>query len=229
MGGSDAIGIMCKLPVAGQVKTRLIPRLGAGGACLLAEALLADAVAQTLRIASRCEATPYVFYAPVGAGEAMRRLVPRSFFLASQPDADLGERMRSACATMLSREHARVLLYGTDCPTRPDEHFDLAFAGLLAADVVMSAAPDGGYGLIGLSRACDELFAPMAWSTSIVAAQTRQRAGEVGRRLHELPVWADVDTPEDLDRLIADLRGNSEEAAPPQHTRRALRALGLLP
>ena len=57
--------------------------------------------------------------------------------------------------------------------------------------------------LIGLRRSDPRLFEDIAWGTSAVAAQTRERFAALGRILRELPVLWDVDRPEDLPRLYA--------------------------
>lgn len=65
-------------------------------------------------------------------------------------------------------------------------------------DVVLGPCEDGGYYLLGLRRPCPTLFDRIDWGGADVADQTRQRAKEAGVRLSELPVWYDLDRPEDL-------------------------------
>jgi hypothetical protein len=54
-------------------------------------------------------------------------------------------------------------------------------------------------------------------STSTVAADTLERAEEQGLRVACLPRWYDVDTYEDLSRLIEELSSQPDHIA--QHTR----------
>ena len=72
---------------------------------------------------------------------------------------------------------------------------------------------DGGYYLLGLKTAHRRLFEDIAWSTERVAAQTLERAREIGLDVHMLPVWYDVDDVEGLRRLHGEL-GSARRSAP---------------
>jgi uncharacterized protein len=58
--------------------------------------------------------------------------------------------------------------------------------------MVLGAADDGGYYLIGLKRPHASLFREIAWSTDQVGRQTLQRAA-AGLGTVLLPSWFDVD------------------------------------
>ena len=58
----------------------------------------------------------------------------------------------------------------------------------------------------------------MAWSTADVMPETIGRAEAKGLKVATLPLWFDVDTAEDLERLKASLQNAQEDAA--RHTRR---------
>jgi glycosyltransferase A (GT-A) superfamily protein (DUF2064 family) len=60
--GSQAVAVIAKAPVAGQVKTWLIPQLGPEGAARAAAAMLAD----TLATVARLDADRFLCYAPAG-------------------------------------------------------------------------------------------------------------------------------------------------------------------
>jgi hypothetical protein len=68
-------------------------------------------------------------------------------------------------------------------------------------DAVFVPAFDGGYALVGLTRPAPTLFMGMTWSTSLVMAQTRERARQAGLQWTELPAVADIDVPDDLIHL----------------------------
>jgi glycosyltransferase A (GT-A) superfamily protein (DUF2064 family) len=165
---------------AGQVKTRLIPLLGAEGAARLHARL----VARTLATA-----------------HAARLGGVRLWPARRQRGADLGERMRLAFLRTLRRS-ARVLLLGTDCPVLRAADLRRAARWLAGgADAVFAPAEDGGYALIGLRRLSPRLFAGVEWGSARVMAQTRERLAGLGWRWRELPEVWDVDRPEDVARL----------------------------
>ena len=72
-------------------------------------------------------------------------------------------------------------------------------------DCVLGPAADGGYYLIALRRPCPALFEGIDWGTPRVLEQTVDRLRQAGLSLHLLPVWYDVDTPDDLAFLRGDL------------------------
>jgi len=80
---------------------------------------------------------------------------------------------------------------------------------LAKADVVIGPTDDGGYYLIGVGRRQPALFDGIPWSTSATRAATEARARDLGLSVLLLPRWFDVDTPEDLQRLRADLAGHA--------------------
>ena len=202
--GGSAVLIFAKAPVPGQVKTRLIPVLGADGAARLAERL----IAWCLDAAVAARVGPVELWCtPDAAHPACLAMAARhGIRLAVQGKGDLGERMAHALADALAR-YPHALLIGTDCPSF--EAADLCQAAAWLAegqDAVLGPVEDGGYWLTGLSRPQPALFEGIAWSTRGVMAATRERPRALGLRWAELPVHWDLDRPEDLARLQADLR-----------------------
>lgn len=76
--------------------------------------------------------------------------------------------------------------------------------------VVLGPADDGGYYFIGMKAPHAHLFEDVAWSTDIVAEQTRARVEALGLELVELEPWYDVDDAAALRRLL-------REVSPPRH------------
>ena len=72
-----------------------------------------------------------------------------------------------------------------------------AFVTLHTADVVIGPATDGGYYLIGMSRAHDVLFADVPWSSPLTLGVTLDRAQAAGLRVALLQPLSDVDTADD--------------------------------
>jgi len=187
--------VFAKAPVPGEVKTRLIPALGAQGAAALqarltrraVETALAANVAPVELWCSPDDRHPFFHELPVA-----RRV---------QRGTDLGERMADALCTALAQSRFAILI-GTDCPTLTDDYLrDAAECLALGEDAVLGPAEDGGYVLIGLRRCEARLFEGIAWGTAEVLAATRARLAECGFHWHELPTLWDVDRVDDLARL----------------------------
>jgi len=195
-----SIAIFAKAPIAGFVKTRLIPRLGADGAAALQQRL----IEQTVRVACEVELAQVVLWCTPDCGhDVFKSLAARyPITLETQSGADLGARMHRAI--LAGAEAGPVLLIGTDCAVLTVEVLSRAAELFRAgADAVIVPVEDGGYVLIGLKRPTPELFAGIAWGRSTVMGETRARAREAGIRLEELPVLWDIDRVEDYERAVA--------------------------
>jgi rSAM/selenodomain-associated transferase 1 len=217
-----AVAIMAKAPHAGQVKTRLCPPLSPDEAAALYRCFLLDKIEQ-VRMLERV--SPVVAFTPKDSREIFGTLAP-DFSLLPQRGPDLGDRLAEILERLLASGHQGAVAIDSDTPTLPVTLLQQAVDLLAApgADVVLGPTEDGGYYLIGLRAPQPELFVEMPWSTPDVLPETRNRARRRGLRLVQLQPWYDVDTPEDLDRLRAELARFNEPGAP--HTRRFFQALG---
>jgi len=117
----------------------------------------------------------------------------------------VGERMENAFRQAFTRGFSRVVLIGSDIPDLPSPLINEALAALRMHDAVIGPARDGGYYLIGFRNDTffPAVFSGIAWSTGAVFRSTMQAFGKAGQRVHELPLWQDVDTIEDLKDLAA--------------------------
>ena len=227
------IAVFAKAPVAGRVKTRLIPLLGDQGAAAVHQQMLLHA----LQIASA--ATPgQVSLWTSGTPDHPFLTMCKTRFSAlqfEQIEAPLGARM-AACLAQLSQQHQRVLLIGSDCPVLSATDLQCADAALQSgAKMVFTPAEDGGYVLVGLRQmvekvensstrqiryraAVDELirtepdtaeagyaaFDDIAWSTADVMRQTRERLAVQGWRAGR--DWAEMPMRWDVDEPADFLR-----------------------
>ena len=224
-----ALGLMAKAPLAGEVKTRLVPPLTAPEAAELNVCFLRDMAANIATLSETTAASGLVVYTPAGAESAFDGVLPAGFDLLVQRGASLGERLCNATGDLLQQGYGAVCLINSDSPTLP-QSFLLRAIELLARDgdrVVLGAAEDGGYYLIGLKHAHQHLFEGIAWSTPEVFAHTRQRAAEIDLAVELLPPWYDVDNAETLNRLCDDLffAEASDAAYPAPFTRAFLASL----
>ena len=224
-----ALGLMAKAPLEGEVKTRLVPPLTAGEAAALNICFLRDMAANINSISETESASGLVVYTPAGAESAFDGVLPERFAFLAQRGATLGERLCNATDDLLRQGYGAVCLINSDSPTLPKSILIRALRSL-AIDgdrVVLGAAEDGGYYLIGLKHAHRNLFSEIAWSTSDVLARTRQRAAEIDLPVELLPPWYDVDDAETLNRLCEELLVTSplSGAYPAPHTRAFLEAI----
>ena len=224
-----ALGLMAKAPLEGEVKTRLVPPLTAREAAALNVCFLRDMAANIDSISETEAAAGLVVYTPAGAESAFAGVLPERFSLLAQRGAHLGERLCNATDDLLRQGYGGVCLINSDSPTLPRSILVRAL-NLLATDgdrVVLGAAEDGGYYLIGLKHAHRNLFNEIAWSTSDVLARTRQRAAEIDLPVELLPPWYDVDDAVTLTRLCEELlfTSPSNGAYPAPHTRAFLEAI----
>lgn len=212
-----AVAVFAKAPRPGAVKTRLCPPLSPTVAARLYRCFLLDTLDAVRALPG---ITPVVAYAPRRA---------RAFFaartgmaLVPQTGPDLGARMAGVFGRLFARGFGAVVIVGSDSPTLPDDRLHRALRILRAgaADGVIGPSQDGGYYLIGLRAPCPRLFVGVPWSTDRVLARTLANARRARRRLVVLPPWYDVDTPDDLRRLAADLETPGRWA---RRTRRLLR------
>ncbi len=100
-----------------------------------------------------------------------------------------------------------------------------------AADLVLGPTADGGYWAIGLRRPCPGLLHNIAWSSTHTFDDTVRRATSFGLRTALLPLWTDVDRPEDLRELARQIRmlRQGGEAQTARYSERFLSEVGLHP
>lgn len=194
------IVIFAKYPRAHQVKTRLIPALGADRAARLAEQLLQHTLSQALTTDYNVE----LCGSPAADHSCWQSLqLPPRLQQSDQCEGDLGTRLAHAAQRVLLQQRA-VLLIGTDCPSLDSETLQHAAQSLEQYDAVIIPAADGGYVLLGLRCFDRTLFEEMAWSTATVCADTLQRLAALDWSVCILPTLHDIDEAGDLQHLPTD-------------------------
>lgn len=198
---------MAKAPLAGAVKTRLVPPLTPEEAANLNVCFLRDMVASIAEVVARNHAEGVVVYTPVGAEAAFDGILPNEFRLLGQRGGSLGDRLCNATEDLLGQGYGSLCLVNSDSPTLPQSVFDLAIQRLSQGGdrVVLGATADGGYYLIGLKQVHPKLFDRIAWSTADVLAHTIERAAEIGLEVELLTPWYDVDDAATLTQLCEEL------------------------
>ncbi len=232
-----AIAVMAKAPQPGRSKTRLMPRLSPDQAAELSAAFLRD-ITENIAAAARTQPIDsFIAYAPAGS-EALfdgHLALGTGLILADGTPpmpadvTDFGRCLLHAIDSLLGEGYSSAVVLNSDSPTLPTEYLTRT-AALLAAPgdrAVLGPADDGGYYLLGLKQSHAHMFADITWSSENVAAQTSDRAAELGLELVALPTWYDVDDAAALDRLIEELSADENRSTAPATTR-WLEAAGLL-
>ena len=185
---------MTKAPVPGQVKTRLIPALGAEGAAQLHQAMILDTLGLVKASGLPCSVSV--------AGDMSHPMVGHIERMGLQTEAQVGASLGERLVYAL-RGPDRAIALGADCLSfSPDW---LREASDSAAPVSLGRAEDGGYWVIAVSpQARGVVFEDIPWSTEAVYQQTLTRAAEAGLEVHRLPPCYDIDRPADLVKILAD-------------------------
>jgi rSAM/selenodomain-associated transferase 1 len=228
--GARVLVVMARQLVRGAVKTRLAETIGDDAALALYRRLLDG----TLEQAERLEGVTLVIAeADHGLSRGSRRrhatgpLVGRASRRQrlSQRGETLGERLAAVFADVFDAGAQAVAVIDSDSPAIPLEYLEQAFAQMGDRHLVVGPAADGGYYLVGLDRsmwrghseAVVGLLTSSPMSTASLLAYTERAARVRGLDLVQLPLWVDVDDPDDvalLERLEGDapLRGEPLES-----------------
>ena len=196
----SVILVFAKAPVAGRVKTRLLPHISAAQAAQLHMELTHNRL-QMCTAAGVCDVqlwcSPDVHHPFFPA--CRQRYGTQ---LHAQQGNDLGERMSGAIKAML-RRYSKVVVIGTDAPALGMPMIVSAIEQLDRCDVALVPAEDGGYVLLGASSYRQDLLAGIAWGTKTVLTDTLRNLDSLGLEYALLPECWDVDRPEDLQRYRA--------------------------
>ncbi len=218
MGPKRVIVIMAKAPTPGQAKTRLIPFLGAELAALLYHQMLLDTI--DIAAAALDGFGDISLACPTRRDQTMlQSLVPSEIPVIADEQGSLMAGLEYSLDHHVGLAYNHVVLLDGDSPTLPEAYLQSAFNALEAADIVLGPTLDGGYYLLGACRPQPALFRWEQLESAAVCHQTQARAEALGQRVHLLPPWYDIDTAEDIARLVDGLRQEAE-AAP--RTRRFL-------
>lgn len=189
----DTLIVLAKRPVAGRVKTRLVPPLSHEQAAQVAAAALWDTLRAVERSAARRRLLAFDAR-PDG-------WLPAGWDSCRQPAGGLDERMAAAFAAAGRRP---ALLVGMDTPQL--RRVDLEAFDSQRYDACLGMASDGGYWTIGLRdpriAAAAILGVPMS-SPQTGAHQLRRLHG-LGLRVQLLDERSDVDSFDDACRVADD-------------------------
>ncbi len=191
---AQALILFAKDPVEGQVKTRLSPLLDAPTTLSLYRHFLRDSIE---KICSVTEGDRFVgiasdpktnYFDEVSRNDSVQLFV--------QAGGNLGERMRRAFEDRFKEGYERVVIIGADSPTLPITYIEQALQS--EKEVVIGPSTDGGYYLIGMRGKVTDIFEGVTWGSDQVLSETLKALKDQRAQAELLPVWYDVDLPEDL-------------------------------
>lgn len=192
-----SIGVFAKPPLAGQVKTRLIPDIGADKAA----AVYRYCLEHTLAVVAGCGLDYQVYLSETCDDELLQ-----DEQYALQHGADLGARMYHALRDLLAGSADGALLIGSDCLDLNADLLLRAARELASHELVILPAIDGGYALIGCRMIDPDLFRQVEWSSDGVLEQTLANAQTLGYRVSLLETVRDIDRLQDLEHYPQLLR-----------------------
>jgi len=196
---ANALAVMLKAPVAGLVKTRMVPPLTHEQAARLYECLAMDTFSS---LGSLRNIDIYAAY--LGPVDTVKDMVPDGVGIFPQTGSGLGERMFNTLSHLLEMGYKRCGVIGSDLPDLPARFIEEAFAALEGgAQLVLGPAADGGYYLAAVDGPYELVFTSISYSTPSVLKETLARAAEGGIRYALASPWQDIDDAGDLALLEA--------------------------
>ena len=197
--GPIVVAVLTRAPSRGG-KSRLFAALGRPPDAALLSALLLD----TLDGVQVPGTTRAVLVEPADACDEVHALVSHDVRVGPQTDGSLGERMRAAMEGLFVEGASMVVLVGSDLPDITPQLILDAVSHLRRdpSSLVLGPARDGGYYLIAATTVPD-VFDGIEWGSSHVLEDTQAAAATNGLRVHLLEPLRDVDTPDDLEAVVA--------------------------
>lgn len=196
MSRDKVLIIFAKAPVAGNVKTRLIPDYSPDQANIIHQQLLEYTVAGLNQIGG---VDVQLHCSPDQNHNFFQYLKSQyNIKLLDQSTGDLGQKISTALFNSLL-DYKKAVLIGADIPAIDKKYIQWAFTKLDRNETVIGPAEDGGYVLVGLTKPQLSMFDGIEWGSADVLQQTIARmAPDIPLLLDTL--W-DVDRVEDVERF----------------------------
>ena len=189
----NALILFARDPILGKVKTRLSPFLEEDVILKLYTCFLQDSLDNIRQVKN---VDRFVGVAPSNESGFFTGMLGSDIRMFVQEGENLGDKMRGAIQDRFAEGYERVVIIGSDSPSLPASYIYQAVGS--DKDLVLGPSTDGGYYLIGMRGKLVEVFKDVTWGTETVLQETCEHLVQNGASLELLPVWYDVDTPEDL-------------------------------
>ncbi|MFW0787188.1 DUF2064 domain-containing protein [Gordonia sp. CPCC 206044] len=209
----EVVLVVAKAPVAGQAKTRLIPRYGAQTAAALAGAALIDTVRTARASGARVVVALRGRIADAADAQRLDDVLTECTVI-RQRGNDFGERLTNAHLDVAADGARKVIQIGMDTPQISVADLRAGLRATRPGTAVLGPAYDGGWWAVGLygGRGAESIAAvPM--SREDTGEQTADSLRAVGLDVRRIRALGDVDRPEDVDVIARQCGRHSEFAA----------------
>ena len=192
------ITVIAKEPVAGKVKTRLVPPLSHEQAAQIAAACLHDTFAAVSAVCAAHDDVRAVALIDGAAG----LWIPADYDVHHQRGRGLGERLSNGFTDL-----GPGLVIGMDTPSS-GKHLEAALEALRGGNDAMGMTYDGGYWGIALASAEPAAFDNVPMSADHTGQAQLDQLRRLGRQVTLLPRVHDLDHFEDIAPIVAELPGS---------------------
>ncbi|MDO4679976.1 MAG: TIGR04282 family arsenosugar biosynthesis glycosyltransferase [Aerococcus sp.] len=197
----NVVIIFTRLPIQGETKSRLRDFLDPRAIQQLSQYLLTKNYQAVSEL-------PYDIQFWVTSRDESKTLAdyldydPSCVTVHRQIEGDLGQRMAYAMDQAQLAGYDKVVLMGTDLYDLSTDHLTEAFRALDYEDIVLAPTYDGGYGLIGWKQSTPSLFEISGYGGQSVYRKVITKASQAHLQVHVLPRIHDIDTKEDIARVL---------------------------
>jgi uncharacterized protein len=197
----NAVILFARDPILGQVKTRLSSSFDDETILRLYTCFVEDSLGKIRQVDN---ADCFVGISPSNLSGFFNGIEDSDTRLFVQQGKDLGDKMHQAFVDRFSDGYKKVVIIGSDSPSLPVSYINQTLTS--NKDLILGPSTDGGYYLIAMAGKVSEVFGGIAWGTDRVLDETLNLVEKTGISLELLPVWYDVDLPEDLKFLKTHLK-----------------------
>lgn len=198
--------VFCKRPKLNQGKQRIAATVGAEKTLLLAQAFLGCALED-----ARQWLGPVVLSPSCEDDLQWAQGLDIDAQVFPQQQGNLGERLMQVDRDLREQGHRHILFIGTDAPALSAPHYQSAGHAFNRAEVVLSAANDGGVTMMGSTGGWPNI-ADLPWSTEQLGNALRQRCQHYQLQVEYILPSYDIDVEADLRRLADDLHNDQRPA-----------------
>ncbi len=195
--------LLLEYPVLAGTKPRLVPALGARGACALHRRLVAHALREARAFAAASGAAIEARVAGAPDEAAARAWLGDGVALREAAEDGRGARLARAVETAFAEGAPQVIVMAADCPGFSVEDLAAAQEKLANHDAVFGPAIDGGFYLLALRRPLPALFRGIRWGERELLAQMLAAARTIPATVGRLRPLHVVDVPFDLQAWAA--------------------------